>query len=123
MLSIGRLKTRGARGTVWRSVRLCYSRPHAHRPQCPDHAAGNRGQQPGPGRDCCRLRRAGGQRAVAWWLANSNDACLDRLRDRLTWQRTARAREAAAMTWDQVLVWLILPAIGTVIVGGGAVWL
>jgi hypothetical protein len=27
------------------------------------------------------------------------------------------------MTWDQVLVWLILPAIGTLIVGGGAVWL
>jgi hypothetical protein len=27
------------------------------------------------------------------------------------------------VTWDQVLVWLILPAIATVIVGGGAVWL
>jgi hypothetical protein len=27
------------------------------------------------------------------------------------------------MTWDQVLVWLILPAIGTIIVGGGAIWL
>jgi hypothetical protein len=27
------------------------------------------------------------------------------------------------VTWDQVLGWLILPAIGTVIVGGGAVWL
>jgi len=27
------------------------------------------------------------------------------------------------MTWDQVMVWLILPAIGTLIIGGGAVWL
>ena len=27
------------------------------------------------------------------------------------------------MTWDQVFVWLILPAIATVIIGGGAVWL
>jgi hypothetical protein len=27
------------------------------------------------------------------------------------------------MTWDQVLVWLILPAISTISVGGGAVWL
>ena len=26
------------------------------------------------------------------------------------------------MTWDQVIVWLILPAIGTIIIGGGAVW-
>jgi hypothetical protein len=27
------------------------------------------------------------------------------------------------VTWDKVLVWLILPAIITVIIGGGAVWL
>jgi hypothetical protein len=27
------------------------------------------------------------------------------------------------MTWDEVLVWLILPAIGTVVIGGGTVWL
>jgi hypothetical protein len=27
------------------------------------------------------------------------------------------------MIWDQVLVWLILPAIGTIVSGGGAVWL
>jgi hypothetical protein len=27
------------------------------------------------------------------------------------------------MTWDQVLVWLVLPAVGTIIIGGGAVWL
>jgi hypothetical protein len=27
------------------------------------------------------------------------------------------------MTWDQVLVWLILPTIGTSIIGGGAVGL
>jgi hypothetical protein len=27
------------------------------------------------------------------------------------------------MTWDQVLVWLILPAIGTIVIGGGAVCL
>jgi hypothetical protein len=27
------------------------------------------------------------------------------------------------MTWDQVLVWLILPALGTIVIGGGAVWL
>jgi hypothetical protein len=26
------------------------------------------------------------------------------------------------MTWDQVLVWLIMPAIATAIIGGGAVW-
>jgi hypothetical protein len=27
------------------------------------------------------------------------------------------------MTWDQVLVWLIMPAVGTIVIGGGAVWL
>jgi hypothetical protein len=27
------------------------------------------------------------------------------------------------MTWDQVLIWLILPALGTIVIGGGAVWL
>jgi hypothetical protein len=26
------------------------------------------------------------------------------------------------MTWDQILTWLIMPAIGTIIVGGGIVW-
>jgi hypothetical protein len=27
------------------------------------------------------------------------------------------------MRWDQVLVWLIMPAVGTIVIGGGAVWL
>jgi hypothetical protein len=27
------------------------------------------------------------------------------------------------MTWDQVLIRLILPAVGTIVIGGGAVWL
>jgi hypothetical protein len=27
------------------------------------------------------------------------------------------------MTWDQVLAWLIIPAIGAIFIGGGAVWL
>jgi len=27
------------------------------------------------------------------------------------------------MTWDQVFSWLIMPAIGTIIIGGGAMWL
>jgi len=27
------------------------------------------------------------------------------------------------MTWDQILVWLIMPAVGTIVIGGGAVWL
>jgi hypothetical protein len=27
------------------------------------------------------------------------------------------------MTWDQIVIWLILPAVGTTIVGVGAVWL
>jgi hypothetical protein len=27
------------------------------------------------------------------------------------------------MTWDQVFVWLILPAIGIIIIGGGGIWL
>ena len=47
----------------------------------------------------------------------------DRLRDRPTWMWPTRAWRPAAMTWDQVLVWLILPAIGTIVIGGGAVWL
>jgi hypothetical protein len=27
------------------------------------------------------------------------------------------------MTWDQIVIWLVLPAVGTIIVGVGAVWL
>jgi hypothetical protein len=27
------------------------------------------------------------------------------------------------MTWDQVLFWLILPVVGALLIGGGAVWL
>jgi hypothetical protein len=27
------------------------------------------------------------------------------------------------MTWDQVVVWLIVPAVVAIIVGGGGVWL
>ena len=27
------------------------------------------------------------------------------------------------MTRDQVLIWLILPAVGTIVIGGGAIWL
>jgi hypothetical protein len=26
------------------------------------------------------------------------------------------------MTWDQVIVWLILPAIAAIIIGGGVIW-
>jgi hypothetical protein len=27
------------------------------------------------------------------------------------------------MTWDQIVVWLIVPAIGAIAIGGGALWL
>lgn len=75
------------------------------------------------GRHRGRLYRARDHRAVAWRLAGDHDAGLDLLRDRLTYQRTTRAREPSPMTWDQIVVWLIVPAIGTIIVSGGAVWL
>ena len=26
------------------------------------------------------------------------------------------------MTWDQIVVWIILPLVGSIIVGGGALW-
>jgi hypothetical protein len=26
------------------------------------------------------------------------------------------------MTWDQVLVWIIVPLVGSILIGGGAVW-
>jgi hypothetical protein len=27
------------------------------------------------------------------------------------------------MTWDQVLVWIVVPLVGSILIGGGAVWL
>lgn len=26
------------------------------------------------------------------------------------------------MTWDQIVVWIILPLVGSVVIGGGALW-
>jgi hypothetical protein len=26
------------------------------------------------------------------------------------------------VTWDQIVVWIILPLVGAVVVGGGALW-
>jgi hypothetical protein len=46
------------------------------------------------------------------------DIGLGRPRCRPTFQRTGSAREAA-MTWDQVVTWFILPAIVAVVLGGG----
>jgi hypothetical protein len=33
------------------------------------------------------------------------------------------ARRLAVVTWDQALVWLIMPVIGAIIIGSGALWL
>ncbi len=27
------------------------------------------------------------------------------------------------MTWDQVLVWIVVPLVASILIGGGAVWL
>ncbi len=34
----------------------------------------------------------------------------------------AGPREVLVMTWDQVWTWLIIPAIGTIVIAGGVVW-
>jgi hypothetical protein len=35
----------------------------------------------------------------------------------------AREAPAAVMTWDQALVWIIIPVIGGLLIGAGGVWL
>ena len=38
--------------------------------------------------------------------------------------RATGARETApTVTWDQVVIWLIVPAIVAIVIGGGGVWL
>ena len=55
-------------------------------------------------------------------LASGDNARLDRLRNRPTYQRAAYTREASAVTWDQAWVWLIWPAILTAVVCAGGIW-
>jgi hypothetical protein len=47
----------------------------------------------------------------------------DRHRDWSTFLRMMGARRLAVVTWDQALVWLIMPVIGAIIIGSGALWL
>ena len=56
-------------------------------------------------------------------LAGRCDIRLGLSRSRPTFQRTGRAREAEAMTWDLALTWFIMPAVVALILGGGGLWL
>lgn len=63
-----------------------------------------------------------GQLSGGWHVPG--DDRLGRVRNHPTYRRPARAREAAAdMTWDQAVVWLIVPGIVAIVLAAGGVWL
>ena len=43
--------------------------------------------------------------------------------DALAEMSRSRSENEAAMTWDQVVTWFILPAVVALILGGGGIWL
>jgi hypothetical protein len=36
--------------------------------------------------------------------------------------RTDRGYAKPPMTWDQIITWIIMPLVGSIVIGGGALW-
>jgi hypothetical protein len=95
---------------------------HEQRPQRADQAAGECHEH-----DSLRILRHG--------ICGSNhrgpdSRCAEGIRDDfldfaerwITYRRAFRVGKFAAMTWDQIVTWLVIPAIAAAAIGFGGVW-
>ena len=96
---------------------------HARDPQRPCSVARDGAEQRRTWRCHRRLRRAAGNGTIAEPGPRPGHTRLDRGGRCTTFRCATGTREAAAVTWDQVVNWLILPGIAVLIIGVGGVWL
>jgi hypothetical protein len=95
----------------------------AHDPQRTYQPTGDGAEQSGPGRHRGWVSCASGRQSVTWKWPRCDNVCLDHQWDDPTLLCARCAREAAAVSWDQIITWIIMPLAGSVLVGGGALWL